>query len=73
MNGQMKQDSDLQAMIWNLDEIIANFSTQYELAAGDIVCTGTPHGVGPVKQGETMVGEIVGFGALSTPVSEPLA
>ena len=73
VNGQVKQDSDLKAMIWNVDEIIANLSTQYELAAGDIIYSGTPHGVGPVKPGETMVGEIVGLGTLTTPVSEPLA
>ncbi|MBL8700332.1 MAG: fumarylacetoacetate hydrolase family protein [Alphaproteobacteria bacterium] len=73
VNGEVKQDSDLKAMIWNVDEIIANLSTQYELAAGDIIYTGTPHGVGPVKAGETMTCEIVGLGKLTTPVVAPLA
>lgn len=72
IDGQMKQDSDLKLMIWKVPEIIANLSTQYELAAGDIIYTGTPHGVGPVRAGETMVGEIAGLGTLTIRVTQAL-
>lgn len=73
VNGEMKQNSDLKAMIWNVDEIVANLSTQYTLAAGDLIFTGTPHGVGPVVPGDTMVGEIVGLGTLTNPVVAPFS
>ena len=54
VNGQQKQTGDLDQMIWNVPEIIANLSTQYELFAGDLIYSGTPAGVGPVVPGDKL-------------------
>ncbi|MEC5397913.1 fumarylacetoacetate hydrolase family protein [Uliginosibacterium sp. H1] len=70
VNGETKQDSDISQLIWKLPEIIANLSLHYRLQAGDLIFTGTPHGVGPVVAGDAMVGEIAGLGRLSATVGE---
>lgn len=54
INGEIKQDANVQLMIWNTREIIAKISEQHELMAGDIIMTGTPAGVGAVKTGDTI-------------------
>jgi fumarylpyruvate hydrolase len=47
VNGQLRQEGDLAQMIWNVPETISKLSEMVELAAGDIIFTGTPSGVGP--------------------------
>jgi fumarylpyruvate hydrolase len=61
VNGEARQKGDLAQMIWNVPEIIANLSTQYELKAGDLIFTGTPAGVGPVVPGDRIEGAIEGL------------
>ena len=61
VNGETKQDSDLELMIWNLQETIANLSGLVTLAPGDLIYTGTPDGVGPVVSGDKMHGRIDGL------------
>ncbi|GAB7524553.1 fumarylacetoacetate hydrolase family protein [Paraburkholderia sp. 2C] len=61
VNGEVRQRGDLAQMIWNVPEIVANLSTQYELKAGDLIFTGTPAGVGPVVPGDRIVGAIEGL------------
>jgi fumarylpyruvate hydrolase len=61
VNGEARQKGDLGQMIWNVPEIIANLSTQYELKAGDLIFTGTPAGVGPVVPGDRIEGVIEGL------------
>ena len=51
-------------------EIIANLSTLFELKAGDIILTGTPHGVGPVQPGDELVGTIDGLEPLTVKIGE---
>lgn len=65
VNGEAKQDSDVNLLIWKVPEIIANLSTYFELHAGDIILTGTPHGVGPVGPGDELVGTIAGLEPLT--------
>lgn len=65
VNGAAKQDSDVSLLIWKVPEIIANLSTYFELHAGDIILTGTPHGVGPVGPGDELVGTIAGLEPLT--------
>ena len=48
VNGVIKQDGDLQQMTWNVAEVVANLSTYVELAAGDLIFTGTPAGVSTI-------------------------
>jgi fumarylpyruvate hydrolase len=59
-----RQRGDLSQMIWNVPEIIANLSTSYRLAAGDLIMTGTPAGVGPVFPGDRIHGAIEGVGEI---------
>jgi fumarylpyruvate hydrolase len=61
VNGAEKQSGDLNQMIWNTPEIIANLSTQYRLEPGDLIMTGTPAGVGAVGPGDELVAKIEGL------------
>ena len=65
VNGQVRQEGDLAQMIWNVPETISKLSEMVELAAGDIIFTGTPSGVGPVVEGEKMECEVEGVGKLT--------
>jgi fumarylpyruvate hydrolase len=68
VNGTLRQDGDLDQMIWSLPEIIARLSRLFVLAAGDLIFTGTPAGVGPVARGDLMEGEIANVGTLAVRV-----
>jgi fumarylpyruvate hydrolase len=48
--------------------MIAFLSEYFELAAGDIIFTGTPAGVGPVKKGDVLHGHVDGVGDLQVKV-----
>jgi len=65
VNGQTKQDAVVADMIWNVAEIIAEASKLWTLAPGDLIYTGTPEGVGPLKPGDKVEGEIEGVGQLA--------
>ena len=73
INGEIKQEGDLNQMIWKVPEMISYLSDYYDLAAGDVILSGTPSGVGPVQIGDRMEGEIDGLGKLSVVVAEPTA
>jgi fumarylpyruvate hydrolase len=64
-DGQIKQDGRIDDMIWSLGETIAQCSRLWALAAGDLIFTGTPEGVGPVRPGQTLEAGIDGVGTLS--------
>ena len=68
VNGETKQDSDLSLLIWKLPEIIARLSEYFELQPGDIILTGTPHGVGPVETGDTLTATIDGLAPLEVAI-----
>ena len=65
VNGTVRQDADLDLMIWKVPDIIAVLSTQVGLAAGDLIYTGTPAGVAAVVKGDTLVGNIAGLEELT--------
>ncbi|KTQ97061.1 fumarylacetoacetate hydrolase [Aureimonas ureilytica] len=71
VNGETKQDADLSELIWSVPEIIAILSRSMELKPGDLVMTGTPAGVGPLKPGDRCEIEIEGLGAITTRIGEP--
>jgi fumarylpyruvate hydrolase len=52
VNGEIKQDGDLNQMIWKVPEMIAYLSRFYDIAGGDLIMSGTPAGVGPVQRGD---------------------
>ena len=64
VNGQVKQDSDLSQMIWDVPHIIHHLSLQVTVAAGDLIFTGTPEGVSAVVRGDELVGAIDGLSEL---------
>lgn len=68
VNGDIRQDGDLNQMIWKVPEMISYLSQYYDIAAGDVIMSGTPAGVGPVVRGDIMVGTIDGLGELQVKV-----
>jgi fumarylpyruvate hydrolase len=64
VNGELRQDSDLENLIWSVPEIIAHLSRLYRLVPGDLIYTGTPDGVGPVKPGESLTGSVAAVGEI---------
>lgn len=71
VNGQLRQQGDLQQMIWSSAEIIRELSTQYRLFPGDLIFTGTPAGVGPVVAGDIVKACIDGLPVLQVSIEEP--
>ena len=59
--GEERQRGDLKDMIWSVAEVIAALSTYVEVAPGDLIFTGTPAGVGPIKRGDSVRGVIAGI------------
>ncbi|MBF9046992.1 FAA hydrolase family protein [Rhodobacterales bacterium LSUCC0031] len=68
VNGEIRQEGDLNQMIWKVPEMIAVLSRHFTLAPGDVIMTGTPAGVGPVTRGDVMEGHIAGVGDLTVKV-----
>jgi fumarylpyruvate hydrolase len=69
VNGELRQQGDLNQLIWKTSEMISYLSEYFELAAGDVIMTGTPSGVGPVVKGDVMEMEIAGLGSLTVTVT----
>ncbi len=65
VNDKPRQDGDLAAMIWSVEEIIGHLSALDVLLPGDLIFTGTPAGVGPVSTGDRMTAGIDGIGRIS--------
>jgi fumarylpyruvate hydrolase len=68
VNGELRQDGNLNQMIWKVPEMIAYLSEYYELAAGDVILSGTPSGVGAVERGDVMEVDVDGLGSLRVTV-----
>jgi fumarylpyruvate hydrolase len=65
VNGKSKQDANISEMTWKVPEIISELSTLFELAAGDLIYTGTPAGVGPLSRGDAIEAGIDGLDKLT--------
>lgn len=68
VNGEVRQQGDLGQMIWKVAEQIAYLSRFYDIAAGDVIMSGTPSGVGPVARGDDIHCEIEGVCGFSVKV-----
>ena len=68
VNGEKRQDGGTDLMIHRIPELISYLSSVFTLEPGDLVLTGTPAGVGPVKSGDRVVAEIGGVGRIEVPV-----
>lgn len=69
VNGEPRQTGDLNQMIWKVPEMIAYLSEYFTLAAGDVILSGTPAGVGAVIRGDSMMLTIEGLGSLEITVT----
>ncbi len=65
VNGAPKQSSNVDKLIWNIREIIADLSNYYHLQPGDLIYTGTPEGVGAVLPGDRITGRVEGVAELA--------
>ena len=61
VNGDLRQEGDLNQLIWNVPDTIAYLSTLFTLEPGDLIFSGTPAGVGPVKKGDVLEGSVDGL------------
>jgi 2-keto-4-pentenoate hydratase/2-oxohepta-3-ene-1,7-dioic acid hydratase in catechol pathway len=68
VSGQPRQMASTRDMVFNVATLIAYVSSVMTIEPGDILFTGTPAGVGPLKAGDEVVVEIEGLGMLSNPV-----
>jgi fumarylpyruvate hydrolase len=68
VNGKVTQESDISLLIWRIPEIISRLSEYFELMPGDIILTGTPHGVGPVKPSDKLVARFEGLEPLEVTI-----
>ena len=73
VNGAITQTGDLSAMIWNIPDTISYLSKLITLQPGDLIYSGTPAGVGPVKVGDKLEGHVDGFPALTIEYRKPSA
>ena len=64
VNGQDRQRSNVNQLIWNIAETIEHLSNAWELQPGDLIMTGTPEGVGAVQTGDVLEGGISSLGTL---------
>ena len=68
VNGDLRQDGDLNQMIWKVPEMIAYLSEYFELAAGDVILSGTPAGVAAIERGDVMEMAVDGLGSMAVTV-----
>jgi 2-keto-4-pentenoate hydratase/2-oxohepta-3-ene-1,7-dioic acid hydratase in catechol pathway len=69
VNGEPRQDAHTSDLILGVGELVAWGSSFYTLHPGDVILTGTPQGVGPVKAGDTMLAKIERIGSMQVKVS----
>ncbi|HJQ41835.1 MAG TPA: fumarylacetoacetate hydrolase family protein [Jatrophihabitantaceae bacterium] len=67
VNGELRQDARTSDMIFDVPALIAFMSSVMTLLPGDVILTGTPAGVGPITDGDTVTIEIEGIGELTNP------
>ena len=68
VNGEVRQNSNTQELVYNVEKLIEYTSERYTLYPGDIIMTGTPDGVGPVEPGDVMTCELEGVGIMDVNV-----
>jgi 2-keto-4-pentenoate hydratase/2-oxohepta-3-ene-1,7-dioic acid hydratase in catechol pathway len=73
VNGEMRQDSTTARMVYNVQRLIEYATTMYTLYPGDLIFSGTPEGVGPVKPGDVLTAEIERVGRFDVRVAPDYA
>ncbi|MEM7645153.1 MAG: fumarylacetoacetate hydrolase family protein [Pseudomonadota bacterium] len=72
VNGEVRQDATLAEMIHDCAAILADLSRLYHLRPGDVIMTGTPAGVGPVRPGDRLVGSVEGLADVELKIDPPV-
>jgi fumarylpyruvate hydrolase len=70
VNGEMRQTSNTNALIWSVPETISYLSGLVELAAGDLIYSGTPDGVAAIGRGDVLHGQVAGLTDLHITIAE---
>jgi len=68
VNAEIRQQGDLNQLIWKVPEMISYLSGLFTLQPGDIIMTGTPAGVGAVVRGDVLEGFVEGIGKIEVVV-----
>jgi 2-keto-4-pentenoate hydratase/2-oxohepta-3-ene-1,7-dioic acid hydratase in catechol pathway len=68
VNGEKRQDSSTTQLVFSIDYLIAYITRVMTLLPGDIIATGTPSGIGPLKPGDEVTIKVAGVGELTNPV-----
>jgi 2-keto-4-pentenoate hydratase/2-oxohepta-3-ene-1,7-dioic acid hydratase in catechol pathway len=68
VNGNLRQDSRTRELIFTIPELVEFISSVMTLLPGDIISTGTPSGIGPIRPGDNVTIHVEGVGALTNPV-----
>ena len=69
VNDVIRQNADLNELIWSVPEAIAELSTFFTLVPGDLIFTGTPAGVGPIEVGDEVTGGIDGIDEIAITIA----
>ncbi|MEM8794797.1 MAG: fumarylacetoacetate hydrolase family protein [Pseudomonadota bacterium] len=72
VNGEVRQDADLADLIWSVEDHVSILSQSIALEPGDLIMTGTPAGVGAVREGDEITGGVAGLSDLRTIIGEPV-
>ncbi|CAG2135250.1 Fumarylpyruvate hydrolase [Cupriavidus campinensis] len=70
VNGEPRQQGDLDELIWPVADVIAYISESMTLAPGDVIFTGTPAGVGALNPGDVVTGGVDGLGEIAFTVGK---
>jgi 2-keto-4-pentenoate hydratase/2-oxohepta-3-ene-1,7-dioic acid hydratase in catechol pathway len=68
VNGAIRQDSRTRELVFTIPELVEFISSVMTLMPGDIIATGTPSGIGPIRPGDSVTVQVEGVGALTNPV-----
>ncbi len=68
VNGSLRQNSRTRELIFTIPELVEFISSVMTLLPGDIISTGTPSGIGPIRPGDQVTIHVEGVGALTNPV-----
>lgn len=70
LNGRTVQDGNTRELVFSVPEILYHVSRVMTLFPGDVIATGTPAGIGPLKPGDTVTIHVQGIGRLTNPVQQ---
>lgn len=69
VDGRLRQDADVKDLIWSVPALVEYVSSVMTLLPGDVISTGTPAGVGPIRDGNSVAVTISRLGKLEVSVS----